>query len=161
MTAQLTVRGLTQADAELRAMARRVRDHSPATRLGAAELATLIDDCFALSRAPDGTPFAALKPATIAKRRKGSSTPLVDTARYRRSVSVVGGPRSIRFGTNVAYAIFHQAGTRFIAIRAVFPVELVGGRWQLIDRGPAAEAFRRIRGYIENYVATGDPARSR
>lgn len=162
MTAlKVTAHGLTQADAELAAMVRRTRDLRPAMEPGAAELATLIDDSFQRSESPDGVPFVPLKPATIAKRRKGSSKPLVDTNRARRSISVVAGPKSLRFGSNVDYLGFHVEGTKYIPIRNVFPVELIGGRWQFMARGRAQVAFDRIRKYIESYVATGSPTGQR
>lgn len=66
------------------------------------------------SRDPYGQPWKPLAPATIARRRKGSSTPLLDTGRLRNSITrrVLAGGNGVEIGSNVIYAAIHNFGGR-------------------------------------------------
>jgi phage gpG-like protein len=74
--------------------------------------------CFTEERAPDGTPWAPLSPATIAMRRggrkgKASSSNvkiLQDTGILRGSIMYQSGPGWCSCGTAVRYANKHQFG---------------------------------------------------
>lgn len=62
---------------------------------------------------PYGVKWRALKASTIARRRKRSSKPLLDTGRLRNSIaSRLVGPAAVEVGSNVAYAAIHQFGGR-------------------------------------------------
>lgn len=67
---------------------------------------------FRESRDPYGVGWLPLKPSTVAKRRKGSSQPLLDTGRLRNSIAarVDAASNSVVIGSNVAYAAIHQFG---------------------------------------------------
>lgn len=67
------------------------------------------------SKDPYGALWRPLKPATIAKRRKGkgagSAKPLLDTGRLRNSITKrLRGNSGVEIGTNVVYAAIHQFG---------------------------------------------------
>ena len=64
------------------------------------------------STAPDGGRWKPLSPVTVALRRKGSSSPLLDTGRLRNSLTFAVGSRHVDIGTNVIYAGTHQFGAR-------------------------------------------------
>lgn len=72
---------------------------------------------FATKTSPDGSPWAALRPSTVARRRKGSKGILTDTGRLMGSISHTSSAREAVVGTNVAYAPFHQHGTRKMVAR--------------------------------------------
>jgi len=63
---------------------------------------------------PYGKPWAKLKAATIAARRKGKGVdqdkPLLDTGRLRNSIASRPGPSGVQVGSNAAYAAIHQFG---------------------------------------------------
>ena len=65
---------------------------------------------FRESKDPYGTPWQKLKASTIARRRKGSSQPLLDTGRLRNSISFRLIGNGVEVGTNVRYAAIHQFG---------------------------------------------------
>jgi len=59
--------------------------------------------------------WADLRPSTIARKRGGQI--LFDTGRLRGSIGVVAGHKQVEVGTSVAYARFHQHGTRNMVAR--------------------------------------------
>lgn len=79
--------------------------------------------CFDEGRAPDGTPWAPLK--NPSRRRGGASAkPLRDTGMLMASLTGRAGGHveevtdtALVWGTNVAYAGYHQGGTRTIPAR--------------------------------------------
>lgn len=95
----------------LQRLGERARDLSPAFReIGEgvkADAALRFKD----SRDPYGAAWVPLKPATIARRRKRSTKPLLDTGRLRNSIAsrLLGGA-GVEVGTSVAYAAIHQFG---------------------------------------------------
>jgi phage virion morphogenesis protein len=72
---------------------------------------------FATKTSPDGAAWAALKPSTIARRRKKSSSILTDTGRLMGSISHTSSARQAIIGTNVFYGPFHQRGTSRMVAR--------------------------------------------
>lgn len=74
-------------------------------------------DAFNGQREPGGSPWAPLKPSTVA--RKGHSRILYETGSLMASLTQIDGPGNINavsdrgsiFGTDVEYAIYHQNGT--------------------------------------------------
>lgn len=86
-----------------------------------------------------------LAPATIARRRKKSNLPLLDTRRLSRSVMGKGGDSVytltktyLVIGTNVEYAAVHQYGHTFV--RVVRPGKAVL-RWMKKKNGSTGWAF--------------------
>lgn len=67
---------------------------------------------FRVSRGPDGTRWQRLSPVTIARRRKGSAVPLLDTGKLRNEITFRPDARSVTVGTNVIYAAVQQLGAR-------------------------------------------------
>lgn len=66
---------------------------------------------FKSSTDPYGRAWHPLAKATIARRRKGSSKPLLDTGRLRNSIaSRLLGAGGVEVGTNLKYAAIHQFG---------------------------------------------------
>jgi phage gpG-like protein len=153
-------RGAREAEERMAAIAERLRDLSPVMRVAAADTMTVIDDAFAQSRSPDGTPWEPLAESTVARRRLGSSTPLVDTGRLRASMFARATPTGLAFGTNVEYAAPHQIGNDAgrPPRRAFLPAESVGGRWGLTSTGPGGTHWARVREMVRRYIATGEVA---
>jgi phage gpG-like protein len=151
-----SVRGLTESEQADEAIADRMRNLTPVLQVLAQDLRTLIDDAFDQSRSPMGQPWAPLKPATIKRRRKGSSKPLVDTGRLRNSVAVRAKPRSIEFGSNVSYAAPQQFGTSAIPGRAFLPITPSG---QFGESGAAGEFLHNLDEAIAKYIETGEMPR--
>ena len=57
-----------------------------------------------------GTPWAKLKPSTIANRRKGSSLILQDSGALRQSFVMNASATSVSVGSPLFYAEFHEEG---------------------------------------------------
>jgi len=154
----ITQTGADEAAARLEAIAARLRDISPVMQVIAADTMTVIDDSFAGSRSPDGSAWAPLAPSTVARRRLGSSTPLVDTGRLRSSMFARANPRGLQFGTNVTYAAPHQIGASNgrPPRRAFLPVSGIGGAFTLSTTGPGGTHWTRARESIRKYIATGE-----
>jgi phage virion morphogenesis protein len=101
-------------DRELRAALQRlgqvVGDLTPALHDIGADLVARVDLGFTDGADPYGNPWEALKPSTVAKRRKGSNVPLRDTGNLANSFTynVIGDVLEV--GTNVPYAPTHQRG---------------------------------------------------
>lgn len=155
MATSVSVRGLDEATRRIGELSGRLSDLSPALRPAAEDLKTLIDDSFRESRSPDGTPWAPLKPATIKRRRQGSSKPLVDTGTLRNSISVRAGKKTLRVGTNVPYAGTHQFGGEHIPARPFLPISGGTGGHSLMTGGPAGAEIEAIRRAIIEYIRTG------
>lgn len=91
-------------------------------------------------RAPDGTPWAPLKPSTIARRRKGSKSILQDTGRLLGSISHTASRNRAIIGTSVEYAGFLQGGTKnmvarpFMGISAQNMVEITAAVSAWVER---------------------------
>jgi phage gpG-like protein len=97
---------------------------SAAAILCSSELKRGIDD----SKSPDGTPFAPLKHPRRRKRDRkakgaGTQQPLRDTGLLLASLTSGQGhvqrttQDGLTLGTNLAYAHFHQDGTKFMVAR--------------------------------------------
>lgn len=93
---------------------------------GAAAL-KLVADEFRGSHAPDGARWAPLK------SRRGK--PLMDTGRLRSSFAVVPTADGFRIWTAVAYAGYHQFGTRPRQVAGRAAKQNARGRFVRMDRG--------------------------
>ena len=74
---------------------------------------TIIRDVFGKGQSPFGVPWAPLSPATLARRRGGTATILVDIGTLRDSFSAEAEGQSIFFGIfgpAAVYAPTHQFG---------------------------------------------------
>ncbi len=70
-------------------------------------------DRFKTATAPDGSPWAPLSPVTIARRRRRSDRPLLDTGVLRNSIQILElGRDSASVGTREKYAATHQFGAK-------------------------------------------------
>lgn len=135
------------------AMMRRSENLTPAMKVGAEAIVRLIANTFQNSTSPTGVPWKELSKKTIKKRKKNSDKPLLDSTRLSRSLlNASHGARSIRFGTNVEYAGFHQFGTRHIRARPFMPITAQG---ELTMAGPAKTVFDRISRQVGNYIVNG------
>ena len=162
---EITAEGLDEAVEAVSDLSDRLRNLAPIMTVVAEDTRVLIDDSFESSAAPDGSAWAPLSSATVAiKPRRQNGKPLVDTGRLRQSITVEAGPRSFRFGTNVAYAGSHQLGARTrvfgrkpaaIPARPFLPVVGSGGRFGLMTTGRAGAHWRAVRDSIREYILTG------
>lgn len=112
-------------DAEVRralqAMARRVRDTTPAMAAVARALKAQVDLGFRGGRDPYGTPWAPLR------SREGQ--PLRKTGRLQRSIRARHSRDEAVVGTNLAYARVHQFGAVIRPRRAKVLRFRVGKQW--------------------------------
>lgn len=138
---------------KMSAMMKRTQDMTPAMKVGAEAIDRLMKKTFDLSASPTGVPWKELSKKTIKKRRKNSSTPLVDTGMLRKRTVARGGARTIYFASNVAYAGFQQFGTRFITARPFMPITRSGDLTD--DAGPAKLVFDRIAAQVGSYIVNG------
>ncbi len=67
---------------------------------------------FREARSPEGAPWAALSPVTIARRRRGSSRPLLDTGALRNSITGRVTGNELIVGTNKRQAPMLHFGAR-------------------------------------------------
>jgi phage virion morphogenesis protein len=100
----------------LRRLLRRVGSPRPALSEMGSQLVKATRERFRRATGPTGTPWKSLSPATIAKRRKGSSKPLIDTGTLMRSIGYrLGSHSDLHVGTNHQLApdvtsAIHQLG---------------------------------------------------
>lgn len=126
----MTTVTVTVDDAAVMAMFARIQraatDMTPAMDAIGNAMANLVRLRFNDSADPWGTPWAPLKPTTIARRRKGSSVPLRDTGNLMASVQYKAGADSVSINVGRADrpAAVHQFGNpnnRFFG-RALAPI---------------------------------------
>lgn len=173
----VTVTGVRETIAMVEAAADRTRDLTPVLEVLAQDTRTLIDDAFAGSTTPENVPWAPLSPKTIARRRGGSATPLVDTGRLRNGIVTYGRGTTLSFGTNVGYGSVQQWGatrsgtlkrrsysprrdagtawTSTIPGRPFLPISRGGAGYQLMNTGMAGEHWRHVRESVRRYITTG------
>ena len=65
--------------------------------------------------------WAALKEATILRRRKESSLPLQDEGLLRQSFASEATASAALMGSQLGYSIFHDKGTKHIPQRRILP----------------------------------------
>lgn len=168
------VNGARQSKREIDAAIARARDLTPVLTVAAADTKTLIDDAFDGSHSPDGTRWAPLSARTVAKRRRGSDKPLVDTEILRNSVTTTARGVVLSFGTNVLYARPHQMGFQragqykrtmysprrergspwsySVPARPYLPVT---PQFALMTSGPAGQHWREVREMVREYIRSG------
>lgn len=149
MKARTDTRGLTRFVTDLRAMKKRTADVSPATKGGAEELQKVLDQTFAQNRSPDGQPWPALKPSTIAE--KGSTKPLVETGALRgaRRARATSKGFAVEVAPNRAQvARILSSGTSTTPARPVLP--------RFTKGGPAHAVLRKSLSRIARFVFRGD-----
>jgi len=96
----------------------------------AEEIRTRVTDDFSAARAPDGSSWRPLSPRTIARRRKGSTRPLLDTGRLRNSIHVTHDASGVYVQTSVVYAATHNFGRDAIPARPFIPSDPLPESWQ-------------------------------
>jgi phage gpG-like protein len=120
-----------QARRAIAALGERASNLAPAFRGIGSDIVADSALRFRGSRDPYGVPWRPLARSTVARRRKGSSQPLLDTGRLRSSISYrLLGSTGVEVGTNVRYAAIHQfGGTISFAARSIrVRLRKVGGR---------------------------------
>lgn len=70
---------------------------------------------------PDGTPFAPLAASTL--RTKKSGRILQETSAMVNSISTRAAKKSVKVGTSIGYAAYHQFGTRKMPARPFLGIE--------------------------------------
>jgi len=138
---------------KMSAMMKRTQDMTPAMKVGAEAIDRLMKKSFDVSRSPTDIGWEPLTDETIKRRRKKSSTPLVDTGMLRKRTVARAGARTIYFSSNVAYAGFQQFGTRYIPARPFMPITRSGELTD--DAGPAKLVFDRIAAQVGSFIVNG------
>lgn len=97
------LRRLTQATTDLTPALKRIGEHLVGSIKG---------DRFESETAPDGTPWAPLKPATLKRkqRQKRILKTLQERGSLRRSIIYQVSANQLQVGTNLEYAAIHQFG---------------------------------------------------
>ncbi len=114
VSVELTVRGMQQVQRMLQRLASRAGSSGGRTGLHA-RFAVLahrwIDRNFQSEGAMTGTPWAKLKPMTVAGRKKGSSKILQDTTALRISFLPQWDDQAARVGSAMEISKYHEEGT--------------------------------------------------
>lgn len=142
-------RGFSALVRDVRAMKKRTRDISVATKAGADELQKVLDQTFTAGKSPDGQTWAALKPSTIA--RKGHSKPLLDSGRLRGSRKAKASKKGVTVdveGNRARVAAILSSGRAGSPARPVLP--------RFTKGGPAHAAIRKTLTRIARFVLRGD-----
>ena len=126
---QITVQS-TPVQAALNELTRRCQHMQPAFNAVGVEIQRHVIDCFEHEKSPDGINWAALKPATVAKRRKGSSEVLRDTGAMYASLGHNATNNRVDITIGQDYAPFHQFGTSKMLARPFFPNEILPHNWE-------------------------------
>jgi phage virion morphogenesis protein len=104
-------------------------------------------------QAPDGTPWAALSPVTIAMRRmagRGGVEILRDTGRLMNSISYAVQGDSVKVFTNVAYAPTHQKGARKGSLGGGAPWGNIPARpFMGVSNGDMEAIMEVLQGYLQ------------
>lgn len=161
MQIKVNTRGLDELSKDLESAAKRAADLTPITKPAAERLRGIITLAFSQSKSPLGEAWRPLAPSTIARRRKGSAKPLIDTGLLRKSVSVRGEKQAVAFGVTgsaATYAPYHQLGGSKIPRRAFLPTDERGT--PVFDGGSAQKWIARTMREVLDYIANG-PKRAR
>lgn len=168
------VNGARQTKREIDAAIARARDLTPVLNTVAEATKTLIDDAFDGAHSPDGTRWQPLSPKTIAKRRRGSSNPLIDSGILKTTTVAAARAAVLSFGTITVYGRPHQMGfertgqykrTRYnprreegspwryaVPARPFLPVT---PQFALMTTGPAGQHWREVREMVREYIRSG------
>jgi len=170
---KINQRNIEEVSKELREIVRRVSDLKPVLAEFGIHMVRSVEQTFQASGRP------APWPPSIRALRQGGKT-LIKTARLKNSiVASVTGPRTLRLGTNVAYAAVHQLGfagnmtvpqhirrvTRAFGRRLKTPTYATVRQHQRLVRIPARpflvaqdEDIEILRGMLERHIAgSGQP----
>lgn len=154
----VSVTGLSEAIAHLRAVRERASNLGPVLEVAAADTAALIDDAFATGTSPNGGRWDDLSDSTKASRRGVEPfMVLVDTGRLRGSVNARAEGQSLKFGTNTRYGIFHQVGSRVMPPRPFLPIDgEARGEFSIGRSGAAGAHWARVKAMVKRYIVTGE-----
>lgn len=126
---------------------RLARVPAQAARLAAPAIKWELELEFSRGRDPYGRPWAPLRPTTLARGRK--PPPLTDTGKMRGGIEVKpmrGAGIAIAFDDEIP-AIFHQRGTRKMAMRPILPTNTFPAKWNdALERATLATADNVLRG---------------
>lgn len=114
-----------ETDQLLEELRRRMSDLRPVMEAVGQVVQSGTQQRFVDQAAPDGTPWTPLRPATLARRRRGRTTTgsiqiLRDTGRLMNSISYQASSSQVSVFTNVLYASTHQLGRGRIPARPFF-----------------------------------------
>lgn len=139
---------------ELGKYAQRLNNPTPALKRVGRYVTELSKQSFRDARDPTtDAPWAALSPATIARRRGNRAQILVDTGRLKKSIhSIITGKRSVAIGTNVVYGAVHQFGSGVTSSRSGGTSITVVARPFL---GIDSRGEREVVDIVTRYIATG------
>jgi len=168
VTLKINQRNIEEVSRDLKALVRRVSDLRPVLAEFGVHMVRSVEQTFQAGGRP------APWPPSIRALRQGGKT-LIKTARLKNSiVASVTGPRTLRLGTNVAYAAVHQLGfagnmtvpehirrvTRAFGRRLKTPTYATVQQHQRLVRIPARpflvaqpEDLEILRGMLERHIA--------
>jgi hypothetical protein len=148
----LSTHGVVAAERGLQAMGLRARDARPALRMVMAELRA--DEA---ARFKSGRGWRRLDPDTVARKRRMGlpAGRLIGEGKLEQSLTRAKGPdairelgpTSLRFGTRVAYARYHQSGKGGVPKRRLVAV--------------SREARTRTRRHLRDYIVGDTRGRAR
>jgi hypothetical protein len=142
MSAEAGIRALADMAGAIRGLA---GVPSQAAALAAPRLQSLLDAEFVTMRSPYGTPWAPLKPSTVARKRANKTKILQRTRDMRRGLEVRPMPGAgLSMTSSKGYLAFHQIGTRYMAQRMVLPTGVLPREWQAAIGKSVDQAARKI-----------------
>lgn len=137
----------------------RTKDLSPALKVSAAEYQSAIDKTFATSGGIDGTPFPALKPATVARKKADGYSPKPLVRRGARGLqgSVFAEPTksSVRIGAREPHALYQLFGWRHREPSKFLPIGGSPEQPTLIVTGKAGQLLDKLKTRVLKYILTG------
>lgn len=110
---QITLRGQTEVRRKIRSLAQRVANRTILFKRMGVKLLSETNKNFR-NEGREGKPWKELADSTKDARRKDGSTGKIlrDTGKLQQSVITKADPTKVVIGTNVAYAPYHQFGTK-------------------------------------------------
>jgi hypothetical protein len=141
---KITETGGDRVRFKINTMAARAKNLTPAYKTFGEYRARRHTAIFNSQRSPYDEKWTALKPATIAKKRKKGSDPRIlhDSLKMRGSFYTKPTARKIEWGYSVPYIRYHVKGTRRLPIRS--PLE--------DKRGLAPRDMKRYKKLLAEYL---------
>lgn len=138
----ISIKGAQRVDAKLSGVAQRATDLTPAMKRGGIVMLASVNRNFGESGRPSR--WVPLAPGTVRqKARLGySPLPLIRTGVLRASISPSTSTNSLKIGTSVPYAKYHQLGTRSIPARPYLVFQ--------------KQDIRELNQIVKEYIMGGD-----
>ena len=147
---RIDAKNIESVQEQLRHLAKKLDDPSELMANIAETLHTLTDEAFEFERAPNGTQWADLKPATW--KRKRTKKKLYESGRLQGSLYASSGKNEDIVGVNAVskkgypYPAVHQFGSKRVPARPFLPIDADGDMYEEV----VEEIVEMIEEYLES-----------